>query len=198
MANLLLALSWALFYILHTTLASSKLKRFLKAKWSVAYKWYSLFYSVLSAVLFVGILLQALFLPVKAIFPPSQFGQYAGYMVATAGVIVMLKAIKEIPLMSFLGLKPKKDEESKPELVITGLYSQVRHPLYLGLLAIFLGYFLVSGTVGALIHLTCLILYLPVGIYFEEKNLIAVYESDYRKYQQTVPSIFPRIPKKRG
>ena len=164
MANLLLVLSWAIFYLLHSTLASSKIKRFLKAKPSYSYKWYSLFYSFLSAVLFLGIVVQALFLPVQVIFSPGQFSQYAGYMIATAGVIVFLKAFKEIPLMSFLGLKPKKEEESKPELVLSGLYSQVRHPLYLGLLAIFLGYFLVSGTVGALIHLTCLVLYLPVGI----------------------------------
>lgn len=196
MTNLLLALSWALFYILHTALAASKLKRILKAKWPSTYKWYRLFYSVLSAVLFLGIILQALFLPVQLVLTPGPFGQYAGYMISTAGVIVFLKSIKEIPLLSFLGLSRTKPEEL--ELVSSGIYSQIRHPLYFGLLAIFLGYFLVSGTLGALIHLTCLVLYLPAGIYFEEKNLVAVLGEDYREYQQNVPSFFPKIHKKRG
>ncbi|OOG70437.1 isoprenylcysteine carboxylmethyltransferase family protein [Algoriphagus sp. A40] len=196
MTNLLLALSWALFYILHTAVAASKLKRILKAKPPATSKWYSLFYSVLSAVLFMGIILQALFLPVQTICIPGQFGQYAGYMVTTAGVIVFVKAIKEIPLLSFFGLRKKKPEEL--ELVSSGIYSQIRHPFFFGLLAIFLGYFLVSGTLGALIHLTCLVLYLPVGIYFEEKNLVAVFGEDYREYQQNVPPFFPKIHKKRG
>lgn len=198
MTNLLLALSWVLFYTLHTTLAASKLKRILKAKWPWAYKWYSLFYSVLATLLFLGILFQALFLPVQQIYFPRQFSQYAGYMVATAGVIVLLKSIKEIPMMSFLGLKPTKEDGSKPELVATGIYSQIRHPLYFGLLAIFLGYFLVSGTLGAMIHLACLVMYLPVGIYFEEKNLVATFGEDYREYQKEVPSFFPKIHKKRA
>lgn len=198
MANLLLILSWVLFYFLHSALAASKLKRILKAKWPETYKWYRLFYSVLSTILFLGILLQALFLPLNAVYSPGQFSQYAGYMVATAGVIVFLKSIKEISLKSFLGLGPAKHEESDPELVISGIYSQIRHPLYFGLLAIFLGYFLVSGTVGALIHLACLVGYLPFGIYFEEKNLITIFGEDYRDYQKEVPSFFPKIHKKRG
>lgn len=198
MTNLLLALSWVLFYTLHTTLAASKLKRILKAKWPSAYKWYSLFYSALATVLFLGILLQTLFLPVQQIYLPSQFSQYAGYMIATAGVIVLLKSIKEIPMMTFLGFKPTEGEESRPELVISGIYSQIRHPLYFGLLVIFLGYFLVSGTLGALIHLVCLVLYLPIGIYFEEKNLVDVFGEDYREYQKEVPSFFPKIHKKGG
>lgn len=144
----------------------------------------------------MGIILQALFLPVQSIFIPGQFGQYAGYMVATAGVIVFVKAIKEIPLLSFLGLRRTKPGEL--ELVSSGIYSQIRHPLYFGLLAIFLGYFLISGTAGALIHLTCLVLYLPAGIYFEEKNLLGIFGEDYREYQQNVPSFFPKIHKKRG
>ena len=63
MANLLMILSWGLFYSLHTALASGKLKRFLEAKWPKEMKWYRLFYTLLSSVFFLGILIQALFLP---------------------------------------------------------------------------------------------------------------------------------------
>ena len=60
------------------------------------------------------------------------------------------------------------------------------------------GIFLVSGTMGSLIHLGCLILYLPLGIYFEEKNLISLYGERYREYKKEVPPFFPKIHKKRG
>lgn len=198
MENILLILSWTLFYFLHSALAASKLKRILREKWPETHKWYRLFYSVFSTILFLGILLQALFLPLREVYTPGQFGQYAGYMIATAGVMVFLKSMKEISLTSFLGFRLKESEGPNQELVRSGIYSQIRHPLYFGLLAIFLGYFLVSGTLGALIHLGCLVAYLPFGIYFEEKNLISVFEEAYRDYQKEVPSFFPKIHKKRG
>lgn len=198
MANLLLVFSWGLFYFLHSALAAYKLKRILESKWPNHYKWYRLGYSVLSGILFSGILIQAVVLQVQQVYVPGSFSQYAGYMVATAGVIVLLRSLKKIPIKSFLGLKPENLAVNNTELVNSGIYSQIRHPLYLGLLAIFLGYFLVSGTVGALIHLGCLIVYLPIGIHFEEKNLLAEFGDHYRNYQKEVPAFFPRIHKKRG
>lgn len=198
MSNLLMVLSWGLFYLLHTGLAASKLKRILESKWPSNYKWYRLFYSILASILFIGILIQAILLPVEAVFVPSSFSQYAGYMVATGGVTVILRSIKLISLKSFLGFSPDKLERDNSELIISGIYSQIRHPLYFGLMAIFLGYFLVSGTIGALIHLGCLIIYLPIGIYFEEKNLVSFFGESYRAYQKEVPAFFPRIHKKRG
>ncbi|WP_111672635.1 methyltransferase family protein [Algoriphagus litoralis] len=198
MSNLLMVLSWGLFYFLHTALAASKLKRILESKWPIVYKWYRLFYSILTFILFFGIVILVMFLPVQQVFIPGSFSQYAGYLIATAGVIVLLRSAKQISLSSFLGIRLMKKTLQKPELVISGMYSQVRHPLYVGLLGIFLGYFLVSGTVGALIHLGCLMVYLPIGIYFEEKNLVVDYGDDYLKYQKEVPVFFPKFNKKRG
>jgi protein-S-isoprenylcysteine O-methyltransferase Ste14 len=198
MANLLMVLSWGLFYTLHTLLAASKLKRILEAKWPRLYNWYRLFYTLLSTVLFIGIVIQALFLPKTLVFSPSQFMEYAGYMVATAGVMILLKSIKEISLGSFLGLTRRTKSDSDLPLVATGLYAQVRHPLYLGLLLIFFGYFLVSGTLAGLIHLACLIVYLPIGIFFEEKNLIYQFGEGYQNYRREVPAFFPRLIKKRA
>jgi steroid 5-alpha reductase family enzyme len=63
-----------------------------------------------------------------------------------------------------LRLRQKEDET----LVTTGLYSKIRHPLYAGLVLIFLGYFLFAGTISAA-NLSCLLLYLPFGIYFGKK-----------------------------
>lgn len=195
MANLLMILSWGLFYSLHTALASGKLKRFLEAKWPQEMKWYRLFFTLFSTLLFIGILVQALFLPNQKMLETSPNLSYVGYMLATLGVVLTSRSLKEISFSSFLGLSGKKNEPTE-HLVIRGIYSKIRHPLYLGLILIFLGYFLVSGTVGALIHLSCLIGYLPFGIYIEEKNLLKKYGEAYADYQKTVPAIFPLKLKK--
>lgn len=193
-----MVLSWGLFYFLHTALAASKLKRILESKWPRRYKWYRISYSILSTILFLGILVQAITLPVQIIFSPSKFIQYAGYLVATLGVTILVRSARQIALGSFLGLRPAQNVDSNQELVISGIYSQIRHPLYLGLLLVFAGYFLVAGTAGALIHLACLISYLPIGIYFEEKKLISSFGDQYRNYQKEVPAFFPKFHKKRG
>ena len=196
MANLLMFLSWAFFYSLHTALASGKLKRFLEAKWPQEMKWYRLFYSIVSTLLFIGILVQALFLPFQSLLKNSPLLLYAGYMIATLGVLLMSRSLKEISFSSFLGFAGKK-EEPTDSLIIQGIYSRMRHPLYLGLILIFLGYFLVSGTVGAAIHLGCLLMYLPFGIYYEEKNLVKKFGRAYESYQKAVPAILP-IKLKKG
>ncbi|GMQ25276.1 hypothetical protein Aoki45_19580 [Algoriphagus sp. oki45] len=186
---LLMALSWAVFYTIHSALAATKLKRILKAKWPNFYKNYRLLYSLLSLVLFFLLLVQASLLPPQLLFPPIQILSHLGYLVATLGVIVLLRSIREISVRKFL----IESEPDTNDLIIQGIYSKVRHPLYLGLLLIFGGYFIVSGTLGAGIHLACLMVYLPFGIYFEEQNLLEFFGEKYREYQMKVPAFFPRL-----
>jgi protein-S-isoprenylcysteine O-methyltransferase Ste14 len=92
----------------------------------------------------------------------------------------------------FIGTRPEEPQTEK-KLIRAGWYSRMRHPLYAGLLLIFLGYFFVAGTYSAMVHLACLIAYLPIGIYFEEKNLIDEFGADYKKYREKVPAIFPKM-----
>lgn len=193
MDYILLALSWAFFYSLHSILAASKLKRILEEKLGKAYKWYRLFYSFLSTVLFLGIVIQSLFIPNQFLLTKTPFLTYLGYMMAALGTIIAMKAMKQVSFSSFIGIKPDHFLKTEGRLVTTGWYARMRHPLYSGLILIFLGYFLVAGTITAGIHLLCLLLYLPFGIYYEERNLIALFGEEYREYQKKVPSIFPKF-----
>ena len=196
MAFLYMALSWVVFYTLHSFFASYNLKRKLEAKWPNPMKKYRLIYSLFSLLLFSGIVIQTLFLPALPVFNPTQFISYLGYLITTLGVTIFLRSMKEISFSEFFGIS-KNLSEPKEKLVIAGIYSLIRHPLYLGILLIFLGYFMISGTIGAIIHLVCLLLYLPVGIYFEEKNLLKKYGPPYEVYRKKTPAIFPLIGKKR-
>lgn len=195
MDYIVLALSWAIFYSLHSILAAPKLKRILEVKLGKAYKWYRLFYTFLSTSLFLGIVIQSLFIPNQILIPKTPFLTYIGYMMAALGTIIAIKATKQISISSFIGINPDHLLKTGERLITTGWYARMRHPLYSGLILIFLGYFLVAGTITSGIHLICLLVYLPFGIYYEERNLMALFGEDYREYQQKVPSIFPSFKK---
>ncbi len=186
--------SWVSFYALHSILASTKVKRILQEKWGMKDKNYRLGYSLFSTFLFVPILIQILILPARPLFEQSGLWEKAGYFLATLGVIISLKSFRGISISSFLGLSSPAGQE---ELRQDGLYAKTRHPMYLGIWLIFLGYFLTAGTLGSLIHWICLSVYLPFGIYWEEQKLIKTFGQTYLNYQHQIPAFFPN-PLKKG
>lgn len=189
-----LVLFWSIFYFLHSLFASAKIKRNLKAVSPSRMKRYRLFYSLFSFLGFAWILIYSAMFPSQLIIPLSPLTTYFGYLLATFGTIIAIKSSKQIQLKKFLGLSTP---ESQPSLVTSGLYSRTRHPLYVGLVLIFIGYLFVAGQLTSLIHLLCLLVYLPFGIYYEEKNMLANFGEAYQKYQKEVPVFFPRIFKKK-
>jgi protein-S-isoprenylcysteine O-methyltransferase Ste14 len=191
MEYVLLALSWALFYTLHSFLASPKLKKILRGNIGSAFKWYRLFYTVLSIALLVGILLQSALIPRFTLIAKGSFSEYLGYLFAGVGTIIAVKSTKKISLIKLSGISPVILNQGS--LVISGIYSKIRHPMYAGIILIVLGYFFFSGSLTAAIQLASLLVYLPIGIYFEEKNLIELFGEEYNTYKSQVPAILPWI-----
>ncbi|MFT4854871.1 MAG: protein-S-isoprenylcysteine O-methyltransferase Ste14 [Algoriphagus sp.] len=191
MDYLFLALSWALFYTLHSGFAGLKLKKIFRGKTGMTIKWYRLIYSIISSLFFLGILFQSALIPTCQILSKGSITEYLAYVFAGFGTIIMVKSTKQISLSRFLGIFSRLDQID--ELVVSGLYSKIRHPLYAGLLLTFIGYFLFAGTAAAAVHLICLALYVPIRIYFEEESLVAYYGQFYKEYQEKVPPFFPWI-----
>ena len=71
------------------------------------------------------------------------------------------------------------------------LYRVCRHPLMLGVL-IFL-WATPHMTVGRLVLNLGMTAYILVGLYFEEKDLIAAFGEKYRAYMKSTPRIIPRL-----
>lgn len=81
--------------------------------------------------------------------------------------------------------------QSQNKLATTGLYSVVRHPQYIGFMAIMLGFLFMWPTI-----LT--ILMFPVLLYMyyrlaksEEKTVIEAFGDEYREYMKRVPGFIP-------
>lgn len=85
--------------------------------------------------------------------------------------------------------------KTRPAPVFTDrfLYKIVRHPLQLGVL---IGlWFTATMTTTHLMLSTAMTLYIFIGLYFEEKDLVDALGPSYESYQKRVPLIVP-IPKK--
>ncbi len=191
MAYIILSFKWMVFYVLHTLLASMKIKRKLRLVMGSSYKWYRLGYSIFSFVFILIILFYSATIPIVYALVPSEFLTYLGFVFAGIGTMICVKSFKGLSVNSFLGFIPQDDLHHIEPLHTKGLYEWVRHPMYAGLILIFLGYFLYLPYYSSLVHLVALLVYLPFGIYFEEKKLIELYGEQYREYQSRVPVIFP-------
>ena len=83
-------------------------------------------------------------------------------------------------------------EKSEPELVTSGPYRRVRHPIYTGLLAALLGTALVTNLLGLAI-VAILVAYFYYCAAVEEKNLTATFPTAYPAYRSTTKMLIPLV-----
>ena len=95
--------------------------------------------------------------------------------------------------LSAESLKLVFGEEAEPKMIDSGVYSWVRHPMYLGTLMFCLGFFLASLSLLSLgVWIVFFFFYDEMATY-EEKDLIRILGGEYTAYQKRVPKWIPRL-----
>jgi len=82
---------------------------------------------------------------------------------------------------------------TQPRLIDSGVYSLVRHPMYLGVLLFCLGFFFISLSLLSLAVWIMFFIFYDKMATFEERDLIRIFGERYAAYQKRVPKWVPRI-----
>ena len=138
------------------------------------------------------VFLQFALIIVLAIFPDSAtvapWLNIAGTVLIAIGLVLLFTGFRG--LGKSLTANPVPNEDGV--LVTKGIYSIVRHPIYLGLLIITLGLVVSSGVWAQIIVWIALAVLLVYKMRWEEVLLTAKYKG-YADYMTKVPAIIPGV-----
>jgi len=125
-------------------------------------------------------------LPQPRLSWPVPLGIGAGLVLLIGAVAVRAKAHRELGTHPALRLRSN--------LVATGIYSRVRHPMYLSNLLLALGWALLFRGIHALLCVPIWTICYVALIFFEEKGLEEEYGEAYREYKREVRwRIVPKV-----
>jgi protein-S-isoprenylcysteine O-methyltransferase Ste14 len=123
------------------------------------------------------------------------------YREATAGLLILRAAIgTPIVLLSFyfeskscsvLG-KPQSHPQEIRKLVTSGIYSKMRHPVYLGRMLMNLGFLIIFPIVPMLIVAIVFVIVWYLMALHEEMLLMKKFGRNYKKYREKVPMFIPK------
>ncbi|MES2881731.1 MAG: isoprenylcysteine carboxylmethyltransferase family protein [Bacteroidota bacterium] len=191
MAHLLLAFLWIVYCVLHSLLASVRVKEKMEKWFPKKFQYYRLGYVVFALVGLVAIVFYQLKMDTVPVFSNSGFLFYIGLVIAIGGALLMAVCIKKY-FVGLSGLRSVFKKEEKPQLIVSGVHRYLRHPLYLGTFAAIWGVFFMMPLLSLAIANTIITGYTIYAIKWEEEKLVDLFGNDYKLYQAQVPKLFPR------
>jgi len=178
-----IVIAWLIFGLSHSVLASSMIKQKIDLK-PVNFR---RFYNIMSVLAVLFILFLGSTIPPNYLFPKDQTSKAIGLIIATFGFLLAKLAFRPISFSEFIGIKP----EQKRNLIKTGIYARMRHPLYTASILGVIGFVIFSPTYTNLLHAVCIVIYLLIGIQYEERRLVAHFGKEYEVYKKETPMLLP-------
>lgn len=191
---MLILLAVALYGVVHSLLASLGAKAQAR-RWfgGSAARSYRLVFNLFGVISFLPVIALVAALPDTPLYSvplPLSVVMMAGQGLA---VVMLLVGVLQTDVWAFAGLRQLVSPagEEKASLVVTGLYSHVRHPLYTaGLVFMWLSPVM---TVNLLALYAGLTFYLIIGAYFEERKLLQEFGEAYADYRRRTPMLIPGL-----
>jgi len=154
-------------------------------------KFYRLLYNVFSVISFVPILYLMAVLPNRDLYQVPAPWSYVMLAGQGLSVLLLFVAILQTDTLAFVGLRQIISDEKNGQLIVSGLYHYVRHPLYtFGLLILWLT---PNMSINSLIVYVSLTVYILVGAYFEERKLLREFGKEYADYKTATPMLIPGL-----
>lgn len=130
-----------------------------------------------------------------------EYGHLFAYLLTYLGINIMIgwlivMAVSTILIIigiSWIIKGWKLVYHSKNKLVTTGIYSEIRHPQYSGIILVAIGFLIQWPTLVTIILFPFLVMMYYKLAKKEEKNAEEKYKGIYLKYKQRVPGFIPNI-----
>jgi len=185
-----LVILWSLYFLIHSLLASFRVKKAFKHALPSLANSYRLIYNALAVVLLIPQIYLMYAIPSTNIWQWSEEFKIVTNLLAFAAILGFVWSLKYYNNMDFLGLNQLKQSSSNSSsrFTLSPLHQYVRHPWYFFALVLIWtrdmnAHFLISAC--------CMTAYFIAGSIYEERKLVIEFGQVYRDYQQAVPGLIP-------
>lgn len=195
----LLALFWLAYFVIHSVLASLRVKRWFARRHPASVRLYRLGFNLVSLILLLPILWQMNRAPGPILWTWSGWAAWLGNALALAALAGFAASLRDYDGQAFLGLRQMRAErsprspvdatENTEEFRLSPFHRFVRHPWYFFSLVLIWTRDMNGAMLVSAILLT---LYFWIGSRLEEQKLMACHGDVYRRYTQLVPGLIPR------
>lgn len=196
-------LTMLIFGVIHSLLAESGIKQAFSQRFGAyAYHgFYRLLYNIFTVITLLPVAFIMLTNPGEIIWQVEGAWAWVLRIIQIIGLVGLAVSLIQIDLGQFAGLSQLRAylrQQPLPlpleSLQTNGLYSVVRHPLYL--FSLMLIWPLQTMTESLLAFNIATTLYFMLGSLLEERRLLALFGQEYADYQRRVPWLIP-LPFKR-
>jgi protein-S-isoprenylcysteine O-methyltransferase Ste14 len=118
-----------------------------------------------------------------------------GVMFFLAGFSIYRSASQGFAHVQVTGLAELEPAQHKQELAVTGIRTQVRHPIYLGHLCEVFGWTVGTGSLALCALLVFAVITGAIMIRKEDDELETRFGDAFREYRASVPTLLPRFPR---
>jgi len=189
-------ISMALWGVLHSLFASLTVKNKAAHFFGKYFyeRWYRLIYNIIAVVTILPVLLLIASSSDQLLWNLTDPWNWVFRGIQVLSVIGLGFALLQTGSMIFFGLQQLITGQKPPagqDLVTSGTYRWVRHPIYTFSLAIL--WFSPSFTLNSLAFALGATAYVLVGMIFEERKLVAEYGQIYLEYKKRTPALLPGL-----
>ena len=186
-----LVIAWC---FLHSAMISISVTEYLKRSLGSQFRYYRLFYNVVSVITLIPVLLFSYSVRTEPIFSWDGYLRIVQVLLLGTAVLLFFLGSRHYDARQLLGIKQIREGTSNKaitdsgKLDTSGVLGMIRHPWYAaGIFLLWAG----QLDISAIIVNTILTAYLIIGASLEEKKLVREFGMEYRAYQARVSMFLP-------
>ena len=188
------AFLWMLWCGLHSALVTITVTDYMKQKLGYQYRFYRLFYNIVSLVTIIPLLYYSITHRGPLIFRWEGSLVIVEYFLLAMSIYLFFAGARHYSLLQFLGIHQIKTGQTGQALSeydtfdTSGILSVIRHPWYTG------GIMIIWSSdiyLSSLLNNIVISVYFVIGAFLEERKLLLEFGEQYRVYQKNVSMLIP-------